>query len=242
MRYEVLSSIVPSGPYDTYQQAVEAIESYGLKEHKPYVEGSGRVFVASKSDHYWESRYWRAPHLPACPHFAYILEEGTKEVRTIPSWSDELPYMKRRVNDAAERWCTDAGELKRAFNIGALDFSTSYDRAPTCVIGDVWFYFAGDVGEDMTWREYRDVVGLDTILEEVAAILNDPIGGGIDWDESIYALYYIREQLHKAHQRRVEQERLKKQDEWEKERLKKLEGYTDNELMAEINRRKGKED
>lgn len=86
-------------------------------------------------------------------------------------------------------------EVKAAYKNGIIQFSTGYDRSPTCVIGDDWFFFAGNEGEDMLWQEYRDAVGIDTMLEEVMQVLNNPIENGLDSDEGAYLHYYIREEL-----------------------------------------------
>jgi len=243
MSYEVLSDIVPSGPYDTYSQAVKVIESYGLKEHVPYSPWKGNLYVMVKSEHYWEGAfYWRDACRVCCKHRAYIIPENAKEVRSCPAWGDELPHMKKVIGDMVETWHTDVHELKWAHSEGLLSFDDGYWDAPTCSIGNVWFYFAGSEGEGLSWYEYIDAVGEDTVFEEIARVLNEPAENGIDLDESIYALNYIREGLHDACKKKEEQRRLAEQAERHAKFLKNLERYTDDELMAEIERRKAQKE
>lgn len=86
-------------------------------------------------------------------------------------------------------------EVRIACEQGIIDFSTSIDKAPICIVGDDWFYFAGNEGEGMLWQEYRDTVGIRTMLEEVLDVLNDPISHGLDAEEGTYLRKYIRKGL-----------------------------------------------
>lgn len=89
--------------------------------------------------------------------------------------------------------------FREAYKRGIVRFSTSTDLSPICVIGDnanwFWhsssFYFAGNEGEGMTWQEYMNVVGVDTMLAEAFEVLNEEL----DADERANYIYYIRERL-----------------------------------------------
>ena len=59
-----------------------------------------------------------------------------------------------------------------------------------CEIGDTWFYFAGQLGEELTAKEYVEEMGIKTISKEVKEAIK-----GLDKYERKYYKYFILENI-----------------------------------------------